>query len=84
MPAGATEAVVLTAYDRPPYTGDPPDDPIIAAMEISLGRKMGLTTVAEGVENEAQREWLSEEGCNLMQGERSPAPCRWPRRSFNP
>jgi EAL domain-containing protein (putative c-di-GMP-specific phosphodiesterase class I) len=45
-----------------------PDDPIIASMVISLGKKMGLVTVAEGVENEAQRAWLLKERCDLMQG----------------
>jgi diguanylate cyclase (GGDEF)-like protein len=45
-----------------------PDDPMIASMVISLGKKMGLVTVAEGVETETQRQWLLKEQCDLMQG----------------
>lgn len=35
---------------------------------LSLGRHLGLTTVAEGIEREDQRELLVELGCNLGQG----------------
>ena len=35
---------------------------------INLGRSLDLTVIAEGVENEAQREFLMAEGCYLYQG----------------
>jgi diguanylate cyclase (GGDEF)-like protein len=40
---------------------------IVAAM-IALGRDLGKTVVAEGIETPAQRGWLREHGCNLGQG----------------
>ena len=45
-----------------------PHDAAIASVVISLGKKLGLTTVAEGVETEAQLAWLAAEQCDLMQG----------------
>jgi EAL domain-containing protein (putative c-di-GMP-specific phosphodiesterase class I) len=41
--------------------------PVIRAI-MNLGRNMGLTTVAEGVENEHQNRALRAEGCDLIQG----------------
>ncbi|PWF21737.1 hypothetical protein DD235_13080 [Corticimicrobacter populi] len=35
---------------------------------ISMGRKMGLKVVAEGVETWAQRDWLLAQGCHELQG----------------
>jgi len=35
---------------------------------IAMGRALGLTVVGEGVETEAQRDWLRQRGCTLMQG----------------
>ena len=33
-----------------------------------MGRSLGLTVVAEGVETEAQRAFLAGEGCHELQG----------------
>lgn len=46
---------------------DPQCRKIIGSM-LSLGRALGLTTVAEGVETSAQAEWLRAQGCSLGQG----------------
>jgi diguanylate cyclase (GGDEF)-like protein/PAS domain S-box-containing protein len=43
-------------------------DAAIASTIISMGRSLGLTVVAEGVETAAQRDWLAERGCHLFQG----------------
>jgi len=40
----------------------------IAHSIISLGRAMGLSVIAEGVETEAQREFLARLGCHSFQG----------------
>ncbi len=40
----------------------------IAGDIVSMAHKMGHYTVAEGVETEAQRQYLSEHGCDLAQG----------------
>lgn len=44
------------------------NDAAIAASVIALGRSMKLEVVAEGVETEAQAEFLRREGCQLSQG----------------
>ena len=41
--------------------------PIVDAM-IAMGRRLGLVVVAEGVETEAQRDYLAERGCFQLQG----------------
>ncbi len=46
---------------------DASDRAIIRAI-IALGRSLGLTVVAEGVENRQQEEFLRDEGCCRMQG----------------
>jgi EAL domain-containing protein (putative c-di-GMP-specific phosphodiesterase class I) len=43
------------------------DAPIVDAM-ISMGRSLGLLVVAEGVETEIQREYLTRKGCSQLQG----------------
>ncbi|NEX21088.1 ammonium transporter [Thiorhodococcus mannitoliphagus] len=44
------------------------EDAAICAAIISLGRTLGLKTVAEGVEQEGQRDFLRKEGCLSYQG----------------
>ncbi|HVB52984.1 MAG TPA: EAL domain-containing protein [Candidatus Acidoferrales bacterium] len=44
------------------------EDSAIVAATISLGRALGLKTVAEGVETEAQAAFLVRNGCDELQG----------------
>ncbi|MDQ7306483.1 EAL domain-containing protein [Stenotrophomonas sp. Sm3119] len=44
------------------------EDAAIVTSIITLGRTLQLQVVAEGVETEAQREYLSELGCDQLQG----------------
>ena len=45
-----------------------PDDMAIARAIIAMGRQLQLKTIAEGVETDAQKRFLSEEGCDYFQG----------------
>ncbi|MFL6673959.1 MAG: EAL domain-containing protein [Massilia sp.] len=45
-----------------------PNDAVIARTIIALGRNLGLKVVAEGVETEAQRDFLFKHGCEAYQG----------------
>ena len=45
-----------------------PVDSAIAAAVIGLAKALGMTTVAEGVETEAQLTHLQRLGCTVMQG----------------
>jgi diguanylate cyclase (GGDEF)-like protein len=54
-------------------------EPLLTA-SIALGQGLGLTVVAEGIETEAQREWLREAGCGLGQGWLWGRPGRWHER----
>jgi EAL domain-containing protein (putative c-di-GMP-specific phosphodiesterase class I) len=44
------------------------DSLAIVKAVIALGRSLGMATVAEGVETEAQLEIVSEQGCTEVQG----------------
>lgn len=44
------------------------DDVSITVAIISMARGLGINTVAEGVENAEQLEFLARQGCSLMQG----------------
>jgi diguanylate cyclase (GGDEF)-like protein len=41
---------------------------VIVASTIEMAHRLDLLVVAEGVENEDQRDWLREHDCNLLQG----------------
>ena len=45
-----------------------PNDAAIAKMIVALAESMGLTVIAEGVESEAQRDFLAHQGCHAYQG----------------
>jgi diguanylate cyclase (GGDEF)-like protein len=47
--------------------GDP-EDCAIVSLVLALAHELGLVTVAEGVETEAQRQFLADSGCGLIQG----------------
>ncbi|MDP1610172.1 MAG: EAL domain-containing protein [Sulfuritalea sp.] len=45
-----------------------PNDAAIAKMVVALGESMSLAVIAEGVETEAQRDFLAHHGCHAYQG----------------
>ena len=47
---------------------DSPRDAAVVSTIIELGRNLELEVIAEGVETMAQRAWLVEHGCHIMQG----------------
>ncbi len=44
------------------------DSSAITRAIIQMGRSLGLTVIAEGIETEAQREFLAAQGCDELQG----------------
>jgi diguanylate cyclase (GGDEF)-like protein len=48
--------------------GTPRFDPVLLELMISLAGRLGVKSVAEGVETPAQVKWLREAGCKMMQG----------------
>jgi len=47
---------------------DSPRDAAVVSTIIDLGRHLGLQVIAEGVENQTQRQWLVHHNCAIMQG----------------
>jgi predicted signal transduction protein with EAL and GGDEF domain/FixJ family two-component response regulator len=45
-----------------------PDDAVLCEAIVAMGKKLGLTVVAEGVELEEQRTFLAAAGCDQAQG----------------
>jgi c-di-GMP-related signal transduction protein len=45
-----------------------PNDAAIAKMVVALAHSMGLAVIAEGIETEAQRDFLASLGCHSYQG----------------
>ena len=50
------------------------DDMEIAATIVAMGHTLRLTVLAEGVENQAQLDFLTEQGCDYYQGYLCSAP----------
>jgi len=48
--------------------GESRDDEVIVRAVLNLAEAFGVDAVAEGVETEAQRDWLGDAGCRLAQG----------------
>ena len=62
----ATELKIDRAFVHDLERND--EDAAIVSSIIALGRNPQLQVVAEGVETQAQREYLSELGCDQLQG----------------
>lgn len=49
--------------------GKPGFDPALLELMISLTKRLGIKSVAEGVETAEQAAWLRQAGCQMMQGD---------------
>lgn len=47
---------------------DDKNDAVITETILAMARTLSLEVVAEGVETEAQAQWLTERGCDILQG----------------
>ena len=52
-----------------------PEDKAITEAVIAMGKTLGVTVVAEGVETAEQKAFLSSRGCDVMQGFLFNKPC---------
>mgnify|MGYP003341163910 CR=1 FL=1 len=50
------------------HLGDPTYDPVLVQMMLELARRLGIKSVAEGVEEQRQLDWLAAAGCQMVQG----------------
>jgi len=57
------DRVFVAAISKPNF------DPALLELMISLAKRMGIKSVAEGVENVEQVVWLRQVGCQMMQGD---------------
>lgn len=48
--------------------GEPGHDPVLVDMMLSLAKRLGVKSVAEGVETQQQADWLRDAGCQMIQG----------------
>ncbi|HWL29267.1 MAG TPA: EAL domain-containing protein, partial [Burkholderiaceae bacterium] len=49
-------------------TPDDPDNTAIVHLVLSMARQLNLRVVAEGVETQAQADFLKQHGCDALQG----------------
>ena len=49
------------------FVADPDHRPLLEVI-LSMGRVLGLTLVAEGIETDEQADWLADRGCDEVQG----------------
>jgi EAL domain-containing protein (putative c-di-GMP-specific phosphodiesterase class I) len=63
-------AVAYLKIDRSFITGLPVDanNAVIARAVVAMGTNLGLITIAEGIETEAERKFLLQAGCTEGQG----------------
>ena len=75
----ALQMMVTTLKIDRSFVHDLPGDPsatVLVSAIIQLAHKLGLQPLAEGIETEAQRDFLLAEGCTFGQGFLSRRPCR--------
>ncbi|MBN2751476.1 MAG: EAL domain-containing protein [Rhodospirillaceae bacterium] len=50
------------------FVTDLPNDVAVPSTILTLAQKLGMSCVAEGIETEAQRDWMVNNGCDVLQG----------------